>query len=183
MYIGRVGKFILRPPFTKYGTSISGKIIEVIFIQSAVKDGKDISSSVYQAVDYVSGYATDYKANVILVTIDTGTREYVIPDIYIENLNDDSLNFGTAYCTAKIGLLPLNYDFTEVANSMADEIAKVTGLELTASDVIIHMDADEINVLTKAEAIVADAERAAATINVKSSTNIINDLKNKLVIV
>lgn len=181
MYIGRKGLFILRPPFSKLAKKgLRGTIVETVFIQTSVKDGTDVQSSVYLPVGYVGGYANDFKANVIIITIESDGIEYRIPDKYILNLNDDSLTFGYTYCTIKLGLLPKDFDFSGVAATMVDAVEETTGIEVHEDEVSFSFAPNGATMRSSAEALLAKAKRTTSMAKSKSKSANIKDLRDKL---
>lgn len=127
---------MLLAPFTKYATNgLRGEIVAAAFMQTLVEKGKDVRNDVYGAVDATGLYTSDLARNNIVVTIDAGDRLYLIPDKYIANLYTGQANFRYHYMTAKIGLLPVEYDMTEAATAMAKAISEATGLEVLTKDI------------------------------------------------
>lgn len=162
MLIGKHGSFILKPPFTKYTTTgLAGKIVGVNYVQHLVSKGQDVKGKVYRPVDAENLYANDLRKNVIIVTIKTlGGKKYEIPDIYIENLYDDNLNFVDAYVTVKIGNLPRSYDYAYIRTQLATEVTKLSGVTVKPTDVYISAQ-DNGQIYSQEEYNFLDATRLA----------------------
>lgn len=162
MLIGKRGKFTLNPPFNQYSsTGLSGEIVGVNFINHLVSSGNNVERTVYSPVSGEANYASDLSSNVIIVTIKaTDGKKYQVPDKYIANLYDDSLNYVDAYVTVKIGSLPRNYDYTFIKSQLATEVTKLSGVTISSGDVYVSAQ-DNGTILDKAEASLLNVSREA----------------------
>lgn len=169
MLIGKVGRFVLLPPFTFYSTTgLTGEIVGVNYIQHLVSKGTNVKSLVYSPVNGDSLYTSDLASNVIIVTIkDASGKKYNIPDRYIENLYDDSLNYIEAYVTVKIGSLPRNYDYSYIKNQLATEVTKLSGVPVTSDDVYVSAQGSG-SILSKDEVSLLDTARKANIANLNT---------------
>lgn len=162
MLIGKRGRFTLIAPFTHWSTTgLQGEIVGVNYIKHLVSKGTNVKSTVYTPVSGDNLYSNDYSNNVIIVTIKDGSgKKYNIPDTYIANLYDDSLNYVDAYLTAKIGPLPRNYDYSNIISQMATELSKLTGITITDDDIYISAQ-DNGEILNREQASLLDIARNA----------------------
>lgn len=160
MLIGKQGRFVLKPPFTQYtANGLAGQIVGVNYIKHLVSKGADVNGRVYQPVSGEGLYPNDLRDNVIIVTIKAqGGKKYEIPDIYIENLYDDNLNFVDAYVTVRIGDLPRSYDYTYIRTQLATEVTKLSGVTVKPTDVFISAQ-DKGQIVTQEEYDLTNATR------------------------
>lgn len=165
MLIGKTGKFTLRVPFTLYSVSgLQGTIVGVNYISHQLSKGVNVKTSVYTPVDGDTYYASDEAANLVIVTIKAvNGKKYDIPDKYIENLYDDSLNYVESYLTVRIGPMPLNYDYSYIKSQLAAGVTSAAGVQVTTNDVFVSATGTS-TIVDKAGSIALDIAREA-TIN------------------
>lgn len=160
MLLGRTGLWMLKPPFTKYAQNgLMGEIVGGTFIQDAVSKGRDVKNDTYLPVEGTNLYSSDLGQNCIIVMIEANSKYYYIPDKYIANLYDGQQHFRNHYMTVKVGLLPKEYDMTEVASALAKTVTEVTGIDILAKDVYVGVSDRGGKILTDEESVYENLRR------------------------
>lgn len=165
MLIGKSGSFTIKSPFNKLGSKINGKIVELSYIKHEVSTGTDVENRVYGKVGALDIYPSDLNRDVLLVTIKSGGTKYRIPDIYIEGLYDNNLNYLDSYLTVKVGPLPANYDFTATKEAIARGVSDTVGVNVSYRDITVSVAGKNSIIKTVAEASYEENKRLASVAN------------------
>ena len=188
MLLGRVGLWMMKPPFTKYAQNgLMGEIVGTTFIQDAVSKGRDVNNDTYLPVEGGSLYSADLAQNCIIVMIEAKGKYYYVPDKYISNLYDGQQHFLNHYITVRVGLLPKEYDMTEVARTLAKTVTEVTGIDVLPKDVYVGVSDRGGMILTDEESLYENLRRMNLVGTTESifnkydkSQDKIKDLESKL---
>jgi len=178
MLLGKVGLWELGAPFSQYSaTGLFGTIKTAGFISTLVSEGDDIKTDVYTPVGGSSLYGEDLSNNVLIVGIESGGKIFNVPASYITNLYDGQTVYKYHYIAAKVGLLPEDYDMTEVANGLADTISQITGVDVNSNDIYTSVHDRGSVVMGDEEAAYAELKRLN---DISNNTSTYTQLQNAL---